>query len=82
MCKYPLLLADLLKNTPTGDCPEAHDEISQILEQIRLKVAFINDATGNPLAQDRIQKTVSLQEKLEFPDNVSSPETRGAARIS
>ncbi|KAL1873349.1 hypothetical protein Plec18167_006399 [Paecilomyces lecythidis] len=69
VCKYPLLLADLLKNTPTGDCPEAHDEISQILEQIRLKVAFINDATGNPLAQDRIQKTVSLQEKLEFPDN-------------
>ncbi|GAD92955.1 hypothetical protein PVAR5_1554 [Paecilomyces variotii No. 5] len=69
VCKYPLLLADLLKNTPTSDCPESHDEISQVLEQIRLKVAFINDATGNPLAQDRIQKTVSLQEKLEFPDN-------------
>ncbi|KAJ9236300.1 hypothetical protein DTO166G5_4062 [Paecilomyces variotii] len=69
VCKYPLLLSDLLKNTPTGDCPEAHEEISQILEQIRMKVACINDATGNPLAQDRIQKTVSLQEKLEFPDN-------------
>lgn len=42
-----------------------------------MKVACINDATGNPLAQDRIQKTVSLQEKLEFPDNVSSPEAYG-----
>lgn len=66
LCKYPLLLQDLLRCTAASDCPSSHEGIREIFENMRDSVARINAATGNPVHKDRIMKTVLLQEKLEF----------------
>lgn len=70
LCKYPLLLQDLLRHTPVSDCPSSHDGIRQILENLRVLVARINSMTGNPINKDRIQKTILLQEKTQFSESV------------
>ncbi|KAJ5769823.1 uncharacterized protein N7511_001874 [Penicillium nucicola] len=67
ICKYPLMLQDLLRATPVGDCPSSHDGIRQILESLRTLVTKINSATGNPVNKDRIHKTLILQRKVEIP---------------
>ncbi|KAJ5797399.1 uncharacterized protein N7503_006695 [Penicillium pulvis] len=70
LCKYPLLLQDLLRHTPVSDCPTSHDAIRQILDNIRILVTQINSATGNPINKDRIHKTLLLQERIQFADSV------------
>ncbi|KAK4927462.1 hypothetical protein LTR66_016285 [Elasticomyces elasticus] len=65
LCKYPLMLQDLLRATPVSDCPSAHDEIQQFLESTRRVVAHVNVATGNPVYKDRISKTMILQQKVD-----------------
>ncbi|KAF7715837.1 Uncharacterized protein PECH_006009 [Penicillium ucsense] len=65
LCKYSLLLQELLKQTWISDCPSSHDGIGQILVHLHSSVAEINALTGNPLTKDRIQKTMLLQQKTE-----------------
>ncbi|KKK21916.1 hypothetical protein AOCH_003650 [Aspergillus ochraceoroseus] len=72
LCKYPLLLQELLKYTHIQDDPSVHDEIRQILEGVRASLAGINEATTNPLNTALVDKTFSLQEMLEFPDPATS----------
>ncbi|KAJ5087359.1 hypothetical protein N7456_010975 [Penicillium angulare] len=69
LCKYPLLLQDLNRNTAVTDCPTSQENMKQILENLRVQVASINSATGNPVNKDRIQKTLVLQEKIRFDDS-------------
>ncbi|KAJ5930191.1 hypothetical protein N7466_005684 [Penicillium verhagenii] len=69
LCKYPLLLNDLLRETPVGDCPTSHEGIQHILDNIRGLVQQINAATGNPVNQDRIKKTLALQKRIQFSDS-------------
>ncbi|KAJ5623534.1 hypothetical protein N7490_012139 [Penicillium lividum] len=69
LCKYPLLLQDLLRQTPVSDCPTSHDAMRQILDNVRILVTQVNEATGNPVNKDRIQKTLLLQEKIQFSDS-------------
>ncbi|CEO59786.1 hypothetical protein PMG11_04443 [Penicillium brasilianum] len=69
LCKYPLLLQDLLRNTHVSDCPSSHNGMRQILENLRVLVARINSATGNPVKKDRIQKTILLQGRFEFSES-------------
>ncbi|KAJ5621420.1 hypothetical protein N7528_006203 [Penicillium herquei] len=64
LCKYPLILSDLLSATPSSDCPSANNVMHQVLENMRVQVAQINSATGNPVNKDRIQKTLLLQKKI------------------
>lgn len=71
ICKYPLLLADLLKHTHVADCPESHTEIDRVLQRLRDMVQEINMATDDPYARDRMQRTWSLQERLIFPDEMN-----------
>ncbi|KAJ5169891.1 uncharacterized protein N7500_002674 [Penicillium coprophilum] len=66
LCKYPLVLQDLLRATPVSDCPSAHDGIQQVLDNIRVLVTRINLAAGNPINKDRIQKTIVLQGKVDI----------------
>jgi len=42
----------------------------QILENLRVLVARINSATGNPVKKDRIQKTILLQGRFDFSPSV------------
>ncbi|KKA19997.1 Rho guanyl nucleotide exchange factor [Rasamsonia emersonii CBS 393.64] len=66
VCKYQLLLQELLKTTPASDCPSTHYEIRQILDKVRRIVGQINTATGNPVLKDRIHKTVILHGRLDY----------------
>ncbi|EGC49753.1 conserved hypothetical protein [Histoplasma capsulatum var. duboisii H88] len=66
VCKYQLFLAELLKNTPVADCPSSHSIIEVALQQTLSVSRDINRATGDPVAKDRIRKTMLLGEKLEF----------------
>ncbi|KAJ5971660.1 uncharacterized protein N7479_001578 [Penicillium vulpinum] len=66
LCKYPLVLQDLLRATPVSDCPSSHDGIQQALDSIRVQVTRINLAAGNPINKDRIRKTFLLQDKIDI----------------
>ncbi|KAJ5961498.1 hypothetical protein N7501_006439 [Penicillium viridicatum] len=66
LCKYPLVLQDLLRSTPVSDCPSSHDGIQQVLDSMRVLVTQINLAAGNPINKDRIQKTIVLQNKVDI----------------
>ncbi|KAK2757606.1 hypothetical protein FQN54_004575 [Arachnomyces sp. PD_36] len=68
ICKYPLLLADLLKITPAADCPSSHGEIDRALNNLRVVVGEINRVTGDPLSRDRIRKTLLLRDRIDSPD--------------
>lgn len=70
LCKYPLILHELMKYTPSSDCPSSNEGIRQILDHLRILVARINSATGNPVNKDRIEKTLLLQEKIRFSEYV------------
>ena len=54
-----------------ADCPVSHEEIDSVLHNLRETVGEINLATDDRSAQQRIQRTWLLQEKLVFPNNVS-----------
>ncbi|KXG53243.1 uncharacterized protein PGRI_002930 [Penicillium griseofulvum] len=66
LCKYPLVLQDLLRATPVSDCPSAHDELQQVLDNLRVLVTQINLAAGNPINKDRIRRTIILQGKVDI----------------
>lgn len=70
VCKYPLLLAEMLKNVPAGDCPSTHNELMQILDKTRQMVSRVDTATGNPALKNRIHRTMSLQERLDYNGQV------------
>ncbi|KAI9040109.1 putative Rho guanyl nucleotide exchange factor [Aspergillus affinis] len=67
LCKYPLLLQELLKWTPIQDDPSAHDSIREVLECVRATVAQINEAPSNPINRKLAHQTLLLQNMLEFP---------------
>ncbi|PYH94759.1 rho guanyl nucleotide exchange factor [Aspergillus ellipticus CBS 707.79] len=66
LCKYPLLLEELLKWTHIQDDPSAHDGIRQALETVRAAVSEINQVTENPISQALVDDTLSLQDMLDF----------------
>ncbi|KAI2730180.1 hypothetical protein CBS147332_2032 [Penicillium roqueforti] len=69
LCKYPLVLQDLLRSTPVSDCPSSHDGIQQVLDSIRLLVTRVNLSAGNPINKDRIDKTIVLQDKVDISES-------------
>ncbi|KAI9370864.1 hypothetical protein BJX61DRAFT_513740 [Aspergillus egyptiacus] len=70
LCKYPLLLEELLKWTHIQDDPTAHDGIRQALESVREVLAEINEATSSTLSRTLVEKTLLLQEMF---DSKSTP---------
>ncbi|KAL4808213.1 hypothetical protein BDV18DRAFT_158322 [Aspergillus unguis] len=66
LCKYPLLLQELLKWTHIQDDPSAHDEIRQVLDSVREVLAEINEATSNTLSRCFVEKTFLLQDMLDL----------------
>lgn len=66
LCKYPLLLQELLKWTHIQDDPSAHDEIRQVLDSVREVLADINEATSNTLSRSLVEKTFLLQDMLDL----------------
>ncbi|KAL2845661.1 hypothetical protein BJY01DRAFT_247592 [Aspergillus pseudoustus] len=70
LCKYPLLLQELLRWTPIQDDPSVHDEIRQILHSVRHVLGDINEATVSTLSKVLVQKTFVLQEMLDSKPTV------------
>ncbi|PWY88352.1 rho guanyl nucleotide exchange factor [Aspergillus heteromorphus CBS 117.55] len=66
LCKYPLLLEELLKWTHIQDDPSAHDGIRQVLETVRAVVCEVNQVTDNPINKALVDKTLVLQTMLDF----------------
>ena len=71
ICKYPLLFADLCKQTPVTDGPESHMKIEKALFRLRETAAEINSATNNKLAKEAILRSWKLQDILVFQDPVN-----------
>jgi RhoGEF domain len=76
VCKYPLLFAELLKYTPVVDCPYSHMEIENTLVRLREATAEINKATDDARIKSTLERTWILQDRLVFPDQVSSGRCR------
>ncbi|KFY35777.1 hypothetical protein V494_05620 [Pseudogymnoascus sp. VKM F-4513 (FW-928)] len=70
VCRYPLLFAELLRQTPVYDCPESHMEIEKVLVRLREMTSEINKATDDPLMKATMEKTWLLQDRLLIPDQV------------
>lgn len=68
VCKYPLLFAELLKQTPVCDCPDSHMEIENVLIRLREATSKINHATDDPRMKAVMEKSWLLQDRLEFAD--------------
>ncbi|KAF2234128.1 Dbl homology domain-containing protein, partial [Viridothelium virens] len=66
ICKYPLLFADLCKQTPVYDDPNSHAEIDKVLFRLRETAREINKATDDPEKRKLIEKTWQLQDRLLF----------------
>ncbi|PGH07565.1 hypothetical protein AJ79_06235 [Helicocarpus griseus UAMH5409] len=71
VCKYQLFLTELLKSTPVADCPSSHSTIEGALQRTLSTSQEINRATGDPVAKDRVRKTMLLGERLEFSNRKS-----------
>ncbi|TVY42298.1 hypothetical protein LSUB1_G001051 [Lachnellula subtilissima] len=78
VCKYPLLFAELLKQTPVCDCPDSHLAIDNVLVRIREATTEINRATDDPRMKATMEKSWVLQDRLIFPDR---PDTRSKIAI-
>ncbi|KAJ3477631.1 hypothetical protein NLG97_g8791 [Lecanicillium saksenae] len=67
VCRYPLLFAELLKNTPVCDCPNSHMEVESSLIRLREATSIINKATDDANTKARLEQTWILQDRLAFP---------------
>jgi hypothetical protein len=70
VCKYPLLFAELLKQTPVCDCPDSHMEIENVLIRLREATNEINRATEDPRMKVLMEKSWILQDRLVFANRV------------
>ncbi|MCJ1426910.1 hypothetical protein MMC29_004813 [Sticta canariensis] len=73
VCKYPLLFADLEKNTPSIDDPESRAEVEKVSCRLRDTAYEINRATNDQETKARIQRSWRLQDLLILPDASTAP---------
>lgn len=71
ICKYPLLFAELLKQTPVCDSPSAHIELEKVLMRLRESTSEMNKATNDSSIKELLRKTWILQDRLVIPGSVS-----------
>ncbi|OAQ96614.1 hypothetical protein LLEC1_03706 [Akanthomyces lecanii] len=85
VCRYPLLFAELLKNTPVCDCPNSHMEVEGSLIRLREATSIINKATDDANTKARLEQTWILQDRLAFPgrklDSSSKSHVRSFGQI-
>ncbi|KAG6039891.1 hypothetical protein E4U41_001849 [Claviceps citrina] len=85
ICKYPLIFGELLKYTPTMDCPNAHMATSTVLSRFREANFEINRVTNDPCMARVLARTWLLQDRLVFSngnfDSVSKDRVRSLGHI-
>ncbi|KAM7196142.1 hypothetical protein V8F20_007177 [Naviculisporaceae sp. PSN 640] len=80
VCKYPLLFAELLKNTPVIDCPYSHMEVENALIRLREATTEINRATDDVRMKSVLEKTWVLQDRLVFANQQLDAVSRNRIR--
>lgn len=65
LTKYPLLLEQLLHNTPVADAPDTHAELDAVLQSLRDIVHMVNLARDSHYARSQIQRRWLLQDRLD-----------------
>ncbi|KAL8853564.1 MAG: hypothetical protein Q9221_001550 [Calogaya cf. arnoldii] len=73
ICKYPLFLEDLYRNTFEVDNSESRAELKKVLWRLRETAEEINRATNDPETQARIQRSWYLQDLLILPNVCTGP---------
>ncbi|RKF60055.1 putative dbl homology [Golovinomyces cichoracearum] len=68
ICKYQLLFAELLKQTPVCDCPDSHMNIETVMIRLREATSEINRAAYDPETKNVMEKSWILQDRISFPD--------------
>ncbi|QGA14861.1 hypothetical protein EYB26_002517 [Talaromyces marneffei] len=70
VCKYQLLLTELLRTVPETIYPLTYSEIKKVLDKNAQAVDRINTVVGDPNLRIRIKKTISLHERLDYGDQI------------
>ena len=70
MCKYPLLVDYLCRQTPVCDDPEAHAELEKALFRLQETIREVNKAKDDPKTRRLIEITWQLQDRLVFQEQV------------
>lgn len=71
VCKYQLLLNELLRTVPETTYPLTYSEIKRTLDKNAQAVDRINTVVGDPNLRIRIKRTISLHERLDYGGQVS-----------
>lgn len=74
LTKYPLLLEQLLNNTPVADAPGTHLRLEIVLRSVRDIVQMVNLARENPYTRHQIQRKWLLQDRLSLSRLSVTPE--------
>ncbi|RVX68219.1 hypothetical protein B0A52_08728 [Exophiala mesophila] len=74
LTKYPLILTDILKQTPVSDCPSAHADIEVSLQCLRNIVKIVNLAVNNRDSRIEMQRRWSLQSRLNCRQSPLDPD--------
>lgn len=77
VCKYQLLLTELLRTVPETAYPLTYSGIKKVLEKNAQAIDRINTVVGDPNLRIRIKKTISLHERLDYGDQVSQSNLHG-----
>ncbi|EEP78643.1 predicted protein [Uncinocarpus reesii 1704] len=69
LCKYQLFLKDLMRCTPETQCTMTYEALKLAFDEMGKVTKEVNSGSADPIAMDRVRKTLELQKKLEFPSN-------------
>ncbi|KAI6250420.1 hypothetical protein HI914_01654 [Erysiphe necator] len=72
ICKYQLLISELLKQTPVCDCPDSHLSIETVMMRLREATSAINQAADDPQMKSVMEKSWLLQDRISFPDMLNA----------
>ncbi|KAL2885913.1 RhoGEF domain-containing protein [Ceratocystis lukuohia] len=71
ICRYPLMFGELLKFTPSEDCPNSHMAVEEALIRVREATTEINKAPTDARMKTTLERTWMLQDRLVFSNQAS-----------
>ncbi|KKF94668.1 Phosphatidylinositol 3 4 5-trisphosphate-dependent Rac exchanger 2 protein [Ceratocystis platani] len=71
ICRYPLMFGELLKFTPSEDCPNSHMAVEEALIRVREATTEINKAPTDARMKTTLERTWMLQDRLVFSNQAT-----------
>lgn len=82
LTRYPLLLEQLLHNTPVAEAPGTHAELDMVLQDTRNAIQMVNLARDSQYTRFQIQRRWLLQDRLSLSQlNVTTDQFRSLGQI-